>query len=478
MTDGVQPVLSNAWREAQRSIERLERARVTGRTLFGFAALGVSVVLVLLATIALGASVSRLRDSFGWVGHTNIVLQAISGIEIDLLRAESGIRAYVITGDNAYLADYRAGRGNLRSDVGVLARQVADNAAQRARVAALRPLLDTRIAQFDAAVREGPAASLAQGHDAQRIADRLRMVGAIRNGIDGLRKAELALLAQRQDVAEARTRGALVIALLAAALAIVSGGLGAMVIGAERARHRSEALELELMHKQRGVLMDQASSMLAHEINQPLTAASNYLGSAQRMSSGLDLPRLTEALQKANQQVRRAGEIVRRLRRFIEHQVPEQRFENPDALVADAVSLLGTLDPAVRMETDIEPDLPVILADGVQIQQVLVNLMRNAIEAMQGCERRELFLSVRTVSASEIEISLRDTGPGLSPEVARKLFRPLTSGKRGGMGVGLAICHTIVAAHGGRIWAEQGPGGGAVFRFTLPVWRGRHEAAA
>jgi C4-dicarboxylate-specific signal transduction histidine kinase len=478
MIEGNSSVSPNLWREAQRSIDRLERARVTGRTLFGIAALGLSVALVLLATLALGANVSRLRDSFGWVGHTNTVLHTISNIQIDLLRAESDIRAYVITADAAYLSDYRGARDSLRAGAARLGGEVADNPAQLARVARLRPLLDLRLSQFDDVVAQGPAAALAQGHDTRRTAARLRLIADIRNRIEDLRNAELALLAQRQAETESRTRGALVIALLAAALAIVAGALGAVVITSERARHRSESLELELMHKQRGVLMDQASSMLAHEINQPLTAASNYLGSAQRLSSGLEIPRLTEAIQKANQQIRRAGEIVRRLRRFIEHQVPEQRFESADVLVADAVALLGTLDGAIQIETVVEPHLPVVFADSVQIQQVLVNLMRNALEAMQGCERRELYLTVRAISADEIDFALRDTGSGLSHDVARKLFRPLTSSKHGGMGVGLAICHTIIAAHGGRIWAEPAVAGGAVFHFTLPVWRSPNEAAA
>ncbi|MBS0473248.1 MAG: CHASE3 domain-containing protein [Proteobacteria bacterium] len=478
MTTGSPSVPPNLWVEAKRSIDRLERSRVTGRTLIGIAALVLSVVCVLLATLALGANIARLRESFGWVSHTNEVLQTISDIRIDALRAEASVRAYVLSGDAGYLAEYRGVHGAIGTATSHLASLVTDNPAQTARVRHLIPLLTRRIAQLDANIAEGRERVLSKMGDASRTSGRRMLAGNISESIAGLRQSELALLAQRQQDADQRTRGALFFALLSAALAVVSGALGAAVISRERVRHRSEALELELMHKQRGILMDQASSMLAHEINQPLTAASNYLGSAQRLSANLEVPRLSETIQKATQQIRRAGEIVRRLRQFIERQVPEQRIESASALVEEAISLLGTLDASVKIETTVEPGLPQVLADSVQIQQVLVNLMRNAIEAMEGAPMRALFLSARAASLDEIDFALRDTGSGITPDIARKLFRPLSSAKQGGMGVGLAICHTIISAHGGRIWAEPSEAGGAVFHFTLPAWHEEDQAAA
>jgi len=116
------------------------------------------------------------------------------------------------------------------------------------------------------------------------------------------------------------------------------------------------------------------------------------------------------------------------------------------------------------------------MVDRIQLQQVLVNLMRNAIEAMQGCPRRELTLSASSPHRGSVEISLADTGPGLAPEVIERLFQPFVSTKESGMGVGLSICRSIIEQHDGRIWAEPGPGGGTVFHFTLPAVRERAVA--
>jgi two-component system sensor kinase FixL len=129
--------------------------------------------------------------------------------------------------------------------------------------------------------------------------------------------------------------------------------------------------------------------------------------------------------------------------------------------------LVGAKESGARVSFSFDPRAPMILVDKVQIQQVILNLIRNALEAMQEVERRELFIATRSIDAETVEISVVDTGPGIAPEIAAKLFQPFMTTKRHGMGVGLSISRTIVEAHGGKLWAEPNPGGGTIFRLTL-----------
>ena len=168
-------------------------------------------------------------------------------------------------------------------------------------------------------------------------------------------------------------------------------------------------------------------------------------------------------------QLVRANAIIQRLRNFIENRSGERQPEKPETLVADAIALLGILDMRYRLQTEIEADLPEILVDRVQIQQVLVNLMRNAVEAMENSVRKELSLSVGRAKQGMIEFQLRDSGPGLPAKIRERVFEPFNSTKEDGMGVGLSICKRIIQDHSGRIWVEDAPDGGAIFCFTLPL---------
>jgi two-component system sensor kinase FixL len=231
---------------------------------------------------------------------------------------------------------------------------------------------------------------------------------------------------------------------------------------------------LKLVHAQRLVLTNAASLALAHELNQPLGAAANYVAALKRRAEKLGIgasAQLVEIAQKALQQIARASQIVDRLRRFIDKRAAVRTIETPEQLVADAVALLGTLDSTVTLKVEIAPDLPCVTIDRVQIQQVLVNLMRNALEAMHTAPRAELFLDVEAAAPDMVSFCLRDSGPGFSPEAASHLFELFNTSKDGGLGVGLSICRAIVASHGGRIWAESRQGHGAVFHFTLPAAR-------
>jgi two-component system sensor kinase FixL len=221
--------------------------------------------------------------------------------------------------------------------------------------------------------------------------------------------------------------------------------------------------------------MGEMASALAHELNQPLSAAANYLKGSRRLleSDTPDLPRLRDAMEKAADQTLRAGQIIRRLRDFVARGESEPRIENLSKAIEEAgvLALIGAAERGVRVQYRIDRQVDLVLADKVQIQQVLVNLMRNAIEAMQVSDDRELTVSARPSNDGMVEIAVADSGPGISPDVIERLFQPFFTTKSQGMGVGLSISRTIVEAHGGRIWVESNDRGGATFRFTLRAVR-------
>jgi two-component system, LuxR family, sensor kinase FixL len=235
---------------------------------------------------------------------------------------------------------------------------------------------------------------------------------------------------------------------------------------------RLQELQSELVHISRLTAMGEMASALAHELNQPLTAIANYLKGSQRLLAdepGERLAMLRDAMDKAADQAMRAGQIIRRLRDFVARGEAERRVESAKKLAeeAGALALVGVKDQGVRVRFRFDPTVDLVLADKVQIQQVLLNLIRNAVEAMEGCARRELVISTAPADDGMITISVADTGAGVAPEMANQLFQPFVTTKRQGMGVGLSISRTIVEGHGGRISCEPNPGGGTILRFTL-----------
>jgi two-component system, LuxR family, sensor kinase FixL len=237
---------------------------------------------------------------------------------------------------------------------------------------------------------------------------------------------------------------------------------------------RLQELQAELVHVSRLTAMGEMASALAHELNQPLSAISNYMkGSRRLLENNTDqrVGMVRDAMDKAADQALRAGQIIRRLRDFVARGESERRVEDVKKLVeeASALALVGAKDRGVRVRFDLAPGADFVLADKVQIQQVLLNLIRNAIEAMEGCDRRELVVATSRAADNMVEISVADTGTGIVPEVAAQLFQPFVTSKAQGMGVGLSISRTIIEAHGGAIAPHPNNGGGTVFSFTLPA---------
>ena len=233
-----------------------------------------------------------------------------------------------------------------------------------------------------------------------------------------------------------------------------------------------EELQSELARLSRLTAMGEMASTIAHEINQPLSAIANYLQGCGRLLESIEHPnarKIHDALAETTHQTLRAGQIIRQLREFVARGETEKRLENINKLVeeASALALVGAKEQGVKTIFRFDPRTGPVLVEKVQIQQVLVNLMRNAIEAMQGCPRKELVVETVLSDHGMVEVRVADTGSGLAEEIAPRLFQPFVTTKPAGMGVGLSISKRIIEAHGGEMWAEPNPGGGTLFHFTL-----------
>ncbi|HEY0149308.1 MAG TPA: PAS domain S-box protein [Allosphingosinicella sp.] len=238
----------------------------------------------------------------------------------------------------------------------------------------------------------------------------------------------------------------------------------------QEAERRLQEMQSELVHVSRLTALGEMASALAHELNQPLSAISNYVtGSRQLLARpGSNPEKVRDALERASEQALRAGHIIRRLREFVARGETDRQVERLSKLLeeASALALVGAREHGVLVRFDLDPSAELVVADKVQVQQVVLNLIRNAIDAMEGSERRELLIS-STPKGDLVEVQVADTGPGISDDVVQRLFHPFITTKETGMGIGLSISRTIIEAHGGRIWAERNADGGATFHFTL-----------
>lgn len=235
----------------------------------------------------------------------------------------------------------------------------------------------------------------------------------------------------------------------------------------DRERRLAE-LQAELVHVSRLNDLGQMVSALAHEVNQPLAAMSNYASGVRRLLAGGKAELALAAMDRVLDQAERARQIVQRLRDLVRKGETEKRVENLARTIeeASALALVG-IGERIHLDIRVEDDAGFVVIDKVQIQQILINLIRNAAEAMAGQPDRKLSITA-VRQGDQVAVSVADSGPGLSQDVRAKLFQPFVTTKPQGMGVGLSVCRTIAEAHGGQLWAEDPPSGGAVFRFTVP----------
>ena len=220
--------------------------------------------------------------------------------------------------------------------------------------------------------------------------------------------------------------------------------------------------------------LGEMASTLAHELNQPLSAIANYVQGCRRMlaeTEGEQARRIRGALDETAKQALRAGDIIRHLREFTTRGDTEKAPEDVKHLVeeAGALALVGSRERGIKSVFEFGPDSGMVVADRVQIQQVLINLMRNAMEAMRESPRRELVVRTKPISPERMQVEVEDTGPGISDEIASQLFQPFVTTKAGGMGIGLSISRRIIVSHGGDLTVRRNAAGGATFTFTLPI---------
>ena len=235
-----------------------------------------------------------------------------------------------------------------------------------------------------------------------------------------------------------------------------------------------QSLQAELSHVNRISSLGTLATSIAHELNQPLTAIANYANAAADLlddAAAENLANVREALGECAKEAIRAGQIVQRLRDFISRGETNREFASLAKIVQEstALSLIDGDGRGVDLETRLDRDADRVMVDPIQIQQVLVNLVRNALEAMRESPCKQLRISSEAGPGSTVVVTVCDSGPGLDAHVAERLFHPFISTKASGMGLGLSICHTIITSHGGKIWAEPSEMGGTQFHFTLPT---------
>ena len=241
----------------------------------------------------------------------------------------------------------------------------------------------------------------------------------------------------------------------------------------QHTERRLHELQDGLLHVSRLRSMGEMAAALAHELNQPLTRHRQLRGARlapARRAAAQPGPHPARPCGQAAEQTMRSGEIIRRLRAFVARGEVSRQPEPIAQLVEEAcaLALVGVQERGIKVHINVAPDMPDASVDRVQIQQVLLNLMRNAMEAMEGSDTRELTLHT-AVRDGDLLISVADTGGGIPPEIEARLFQPFITTKTEGMGIGLSVCRTIIEAHGGRIWVERNAPQGSIFRFTLPT---------
>lgn len=241
----------------------------------------------------------------------------------------------------------------------------------------------------------------------------------------------------------------------------------------QRANVLLQDLQLELFHGGRVSAIGQMAAALTHEISQPLTAAANFASTAYRALSG-DAPAIGQAcadLIEAMEQVFRAGQIIGQWREFVSCGETGRSAQSVPRMIDDAkrLAMLGTNMPGIKIRFELDKNAEFVLVDHIQIQQVLFNLLRNALEAMAGGPPGILEFRTKRLDVKNVEISVADNGPGMTGEIAAHLFEPFVSTKPNGMGLGLSICRSIIEAHGGTIHAQLRSEGGMLFSFTLPA---------
>lgn len=246
------------------------------------------------------------------------------------------------------------------------------------------------------------------------------------------------------------------------------------VVARKRTEEQLQKLQHELLRVSRMSAMGELGTAIAHELNQPITAVMNYVQASRRLliaGDGIASEEALELMNEAVTQAERAGAILRHLRRLVEKGELQRTDQDLNEVVREAakLALANTAEEYIHTGFEFEDGLPRVFIDKIQVQEVVFNLVRNAVEALDRSPRREITIKTYRSGDAVTEVAVQDTGPGVEPDLVDHLFTKYFSTKEHGMGVGLSVCQSIIGAHGGRLWLTVTPGGGATFHFTVPI---------
>jgi two-component system sensor kinase FixL len=445
----------------------------------GAVVVGLTLSLVVVSTVMLSVNVSRFRDSQHLVEHSDSVLFQIDAIEKKLVDAGLAERGYLLSGERRYLGIYMQLRNDIPASLYTLRPLIADNEAQLRRLDALNESIDERVALMDDIIAMGPE-KLTDALPMLRTNRPLRLSERILGGLAEIGQVEQEQRNERVRAVEGRASQTAVLAAATGVLAAITAVLAAFLFRRQHRAHRIRERRARLRHAARLRATNETAALFAHELTQPLAIAMNYLETLDSLgdrNTALQSSPDPGVLRMTTAQVERAAEIVNRLR---DHARENAHGRNPEAISSvarGAIELMDLNPGSVTVRNEIPEASPPVLIDKVRIEQVLINLIRNAVQAVERSARREVTLSAPITENGMLRICVRDTGPGLTNEAAARLFEPFAAAKDSRMGIGLSICRNIVRAHGGTIWLESNSAGGAVFCFTVPIAPGDLDPA-
>jgi C4-dicarboxylate-specific signal transduction histidine kinase len=452
--------------------------------------------------------------------HTTEVLDTLHAAKEAMLDQETGVRGYLITGDERFLEPYHKGGHNFRAAIRKAKDLTSDDPTQQTRLDELNELAAkwrSEIALREIALMATPSTR----EDARELEASTAGKAAMdrtRAKVDEIAGVERDLLAQR-DAVQARAyatayavtilggAASLIVALLmgvlltrgitvpitrmTSAMAALAKGdtsveapgvgrgdeIGAMAASLQVFKEsiiERQTARAELAHVNRVATMGQLTASIAHEVNQPIAATVSNAQAGLRWLDRQppDLDEVREALACIAEDGKRAGEVIAGIRDLMKKAPPRKDRVELNGAIREVIELTRSeaVNNGVWVQTELADGLPLIQGDRVQLQQVMLNLIVNAVEAMGGVSEaaRELLISTRKAETGGVRVAVRDSGPGLTPAALEHLFEPFYTSKPNGLGLGLSICRSIIETHGGRLWASANVPRGAVFQFTLP----------
>ena len=439
----------------------------------GWVAAGLLSAAVLLMAYGAQAALragTEAQDAAGAALRLEVLLSTLKD-------AETGQRGYLLTGNEDYLQPYRAALARLPAALATTDVELSEG--QSASLARLRTLADAKLAvlaQTIALRRSGDAAgalAVVETGRGRAIMDEIR---ATADALSGAIAAEAAAARVRELRAAmlAGVGGLGLVGLAFWAVAAAAEARRAAEVVARESERRFHEMQMELAHANRVATMGQLTASIAHEVKQPITATFTNVQAALRWLGAQppELEEVRQALARIAKDANRASDVIGRIRGLIGKAPPQKDALAINEAIREVLALLQgeAVKHGVSVQTRLAEGLPLIQGDRVQLQQVILNLIVNAIEAMAslGERAREVLISTEPDASGAVRVSVRDSGPGLDPQRVERLFEAFYTTKPGGLGMGLSICRSIIEAHGGRLWASANEPRGAVFQFTLP----------